>query len=289
VQSKVGVAKWFTVILPALALVLSSVVSGQSPSPKDQEALKILEKTGVKGGLVVHLGCGDGRLTAALGASERYLVQGLDANPKNVEKARKHIQSLGLYGPVTAEHHKGSSLPFTDNLVNLIVADRTIDTPSAEIIRVLSPEGVAYPDKKTVMIDPTNKPYSTPNLELDRDYEKFQRDWIETKQKNYLKELNEKHGGYNLGDRQFGCHVFATAGFLDDSWFNRTYWMNSETWPGFYIAHRGAKTGQLLVAGPEKTYAVQTYASRNSQSPLFTPGEKGYLPWGAKTHPGINS
>ncbi|UCD56645.1 MAG: hypothetical protein JSV16_12550, partial [Candidatus Hydrogenedentota bacterium] len=38
-----------------------------------------------------------------------------------------------------------------------------------------------------------------------------------------------------------------------------------------------AKTGQLLVVGPEKTYAMQSYPSRNLQSPLFTPGEKGYL------------
>ncbi|MHC4504913.1 MAG: hypothetical protein ACYTFI_16540, partial [Planctomycetota bacterium] len=49
------------------------------------------------------------------------------------------------------------------------------------------------------------------------------------------------------------------------------------SWPGFYLAHRGAKTGQLLVVGPAKTYAVQAYPHRNMQSPLFTPGGKGYL------------
>jgi hypothetical protein len=53
--------------------------------------------------------------------------------------------------------------------------------------------------------------------------------------------------------------------------------MYSDTWPGFYIAHRASKTGQLLVVGPEKTYAVQAYPSRNLQSPLFTPGAGGYL------------
>ena len=74
-----------------------------------------------------------------------------------------------------------------------------------------------------------------------------------------------------------GLHVFATSGFLDDAWFNRTYWMYSDTWPGFYIAHRAAKSGQLLVVGPKRTYAVQGFPSRNLQSPLFTPGEQGYL------------
>jgi len=90
-------------------------------------------------------------------------------------------------------------------------------------------------------------------------------------------QLKETYGGWNLGDRSFGRHVFSTAGFLDDAWYNRTFWMYSGTWPGFYLAHRGAKTGQLLVVGPERTYAVQAYPSRNLQSPLFTPASKGYL------------
>ena len=47
--------------------------------------------------------------------------------------------------------------------------------------------------------------------------------------------------------------------------------------PPFHIANRGAKTGQLLVVGPDKTYAVQAFPYRNLQSPLFTPGKQGYL------------
>ncbi len=31
------------------------------------------------------------------------------------------------------------------------------------------------------------------------------------------------------------------------------------------------------MVGPERTYAVQSYPSRNFKSPLFTLGEKGYL------------
>ena len=42
-----------------------------------QNGLEILDATGIKGGLVVHIDCGDGRLTAALRANERYLVHGL--------------------------------------------------------------------------------------------------------------------------------------------------------------------------------------------------------------------
>jgi hypothetical protein len=92
-----------------------------------------------------------------------------------------------------------------------------------------------------------------------------------------MQDYQKTYGGASMGDRKIGRHVFSTSGFLDDSWFNRTFWTYSSTWPGYYLAHRAAKTGQLLVVGPQKTYAVQAYPSRNLQSPLFNPGEKGYL------------
>ena len=139
------------------------------------------------------------------------------------------------------------------------------------------PYVLADPDDKTVAMDLSNQPYVVEDAEPNGEYERRQREWIEKTQKDLVAALRQAHGSYNLGDRQMGLHVFSTAGFLDDSWFNRTLWMYSATWPGFYLAHRASKTGQLLVAGPEKTYAVQAYPTRNFQSPLFTPGEKGYL------------
>jgi len=115
------------------------------------QAAEILKAAGVTGGLVVHLGCGDGRLTAALGAEERYLVHGLDTDAKHVEAARKHIASLGLYGRVSVEVFGGSRLPYADNLVNLLIADDLAAVPMAEVMRVLAPRGVAMiGGKKTV-------------------------------------------------------------------------------------------------------------------------------------------
>ncbi|MBN2131619.1 MAG: hypothetical protein JW741_19125, partial [Sedimentisphaerales bacterium] len=129
----------------------------------------------------------------------------------------------------------------------------------------------------TTTMDLSHEPYIVPDAEPEQDYEKHQRDWLERTQKNLLQTLRQKYGTYSLGQREMGLHVLSTSGFLDDSWFNRTYWMYSPTWPGYYLAHRGAKTGHLLVVGPDKTYAVQAYPSRNLQSPLFTPGQRGYL------------
>jgi outer membrane protein assembly factor BamB len=115
------------------------------------------------------------------------------------------------------------------------------------------------------------------NMEKQDEYEKVQHDWQWRVHEKMMQNYQKIHGGASMGDRNMGLHVFSTSGFLDDSWFNRTFWMYSETWPGFYLAHRASKTGQLLVVGPHRTYAVQSYPSRNLQSPQFTPGKKGYL------------
>ena len=47
----------------------------------------IVQDTGVRGGLIVHIGCGDGKLTAALCANDSYVVHGLDADARNIAAA----------------------------------------------------------------------------------------------------------------------------------------------------------------------------------------------------------
>ncbi|MBM4047321.1 MAG: methyltransferase domain-containing protein, partial [Planctomycetes bacterium] len=107
-------------------------------------ARQILDAAGVKGGLIVHLGCGDGKLTAALRASDSFLVHGLDPDAKNVETARAHIRSLGLYGKVSVDQLRGNHLPYADNLVNLLVCEYARERVSeSEMTRVLAPGGVA--------------------------------------------------------------------------------------------------------------------------------------------------
>jgi outer membrane protein assembly factor BamB len=121
------------------------------------DAQQILDATGVKGGLIVHVGCGDGRLTAGLRANDSFLVHGLDAEAKNIEQARKHISSLGLYGNVSVDRLAGSRLPYIDNLVNLVVCDNLGNVTMDEVMRVLAPNGVAYikkADKWTKTVKP---------------------------------------------------------------------------------------------------------------------------------------
>jgi hypothetical protein len=114
-----------------------------------------------------------------------------------------------------------------------------------KLVRQEVPYVLTNPDDKTVAMDLLNQPFVAEDAEPEEDYEVHQRQWLERTQKELLEELRQAHGSHNLGDRQIGLHVFSTAGFLDDSWFNRTFWTYSATWPGFYIAHRASKTGQL--------------------------------------------
>jgi outer membrane protein assembly factor BamB len=106
-------------------------------------AERILAAAGVQGGIVVHVGCGDGRLTAALRAGDAFTIHGLERDPALVKAAREHIAKLGRYGPVAVEHWTGSTLPYADNLVNLVVVSDPSSVERTEILRVLAPGGVA--------------------------------------------------------------------------------------------------------------------------------------------------
>jgi outer membrane protein assembly factor BamB len=79
------------------------------------------------------------------------------------------------------------------------------------------------------------------------------------------------------GEADVGLHVFSTSGLLDDSWYNRTFWMYSKRWPGFQLANQAPKTGQLLVVDDQQTYALRVFYRRNVHSPMFFPGKEGYL------------
>jgi len=136
----------------ALCFLCALSIARSQPNNYKKTAEQIIDTAGIKGGLIVYIGCGDGRLTAALGANDSYIVQGLDAD---VTTARQTIRSLGLYGKVSAEPWTGIRLPYVDNLVNLVVADDLGRLPMAEVLRVLAPNGVAViGGKKTIKLRP---------------------------------------------------------------------------------------------------------------------------------------
>ncbi|MFP4058698.1 MAG: PQQ-binding-like beta-propeller repeat protein [Candidatus Brocadiia bacterium] len=127
----------------ALALVLCLAGLAGAGERPGARARRILAAARVRGGLIVRLGCADGRLAAALGAESGAIVHGLDADPANVQRARATARAAGLGGRVTASAWDGRHLPYADNLVSLVVAEDLGETPMAEVMRVLCPGGVA--------------------------------------------------------------------------------------------------------------------------------------------------
>ncbi|MCP4753675.1 MAG: methyltransferase domain-containing protein, partial [Proteobacteria bacterium] len=124
--------------LLCLILLMHYAVTGMTAEPGN-----LVKESGVKGGLIVHLGCGDGTLTGALHINDRFLVHGLDRDPEKVSAARRNIQTRGLHGPVSVDVWKDKTLPYTDNLVNMIVAEDLGSVDMEEVLRVLAPRGVA--------------------------------------------------------------------------------------------------------------------------------------------------
>ena len=108
------------------------------------QANDIIDQSGITGGLVVHVGVGDGKLTSSLCESDSFIVHGLDTSMENVEKARKRAASNGLGGRVAFSTFDGSNLPFIDDLANLVVVSSVeCRVPGEEIARVLAPRGIA--------------------------------------------------------------------------------------------------------------------------------------------------
>jgi ubiquinone/menaquinone biosynthesis C-methylase UbiE len=119
-------------------LVLAAGAAAASSAQDSELGRNILDESGVKGGFVVHVGCGDGTLTAALGSGAAYLVHGLDEGAEKVKAAREHIKAQGLYGRVAVEQWSGVDLPYADNLVNLMVVSAGYQVSHEEIMRVLA-------------------------------------------------------------------------------------------------------------------------------------------------------
>ena len=143
-----------------LVVSLASACPPAEAGPEAERAQQILDATGVQGGLIAHVGCGDGKLTAAFRAGDSYLVHGLEQDVARVEKARQHIQTLGLYGSVSVEYWPGARLPYVDNMVNLLVVSSQLSIDKEEVNRVLCPGGVFLTlNSQPLTLNPFRKPW----------------------------------------------------------------------------------------------------------------------------------
>ena len=111
----------------------------------------VVEDSGIKGGIIVQVGCKDGKSLASLLVNDKFLVHGLNVDAKRIAKVRDSLLSDSLYGKVSAAEYDGKNLPYTDNLVNLLVIeDSRCELRQEEMMRVLVPGGVAVVDGRKI-------------------------------------------------------------------------------------------------------------------------------------------
>lgn len=132
---------WKLLVIASLCLACQCTLASPELAPT-------LAALGVKSGLAVHLGTSDGALECDLAARGMMLVHGLALDENSLAKARAAIRFRRLYGLASVAHRESlRSLPYGDNLVNLLVADLDRlqgNAPSEpELLRVLVPSGVA--------------------------------------------------------------------------------------------------------------------------------------------------
>jgi outer membrane protein assembly factor BamB len=139
------------IALICVSFLFSSCTGNDAVSP---------DNAGVQGGLVVHVGSGNGQYTASMYTSDSYRIHGLDTSADNLALARQHAASLGLQGKVTFAEWSGNTLPYIDNLVNLILVEESADISTDELLRVLAPQGKALVKKNGVWTQ-TVKPLPT--------------------------------------------------------------------------------------------------------------------------------
>jgi len=125
-------------VLVALGLALRAHAA-ELPSSSE-----VLKETGVSAGLAVVVGTTDGKLEADLAANGKFVVQGLALSDEATACARRHLRERGFQGACSVDRLAGSRLPYTDNLVNLVVGVDLGQVAKEEITRVLAPLGVAY-------------------------------------------------------------------------------------------------------------------------------------------------
>ncbi len=137
-------------------MVLLSVAPAVCAGAAEHGKKEIPAQLAAKNGLIVHLGCGDGRSMVEQACGGNVVVHGLTADESEVEKVRSFIEQRGVYGRVSVSWHGAAKkLPYADHLVNqAVVPDPSVvsqlEAPIEEIVRVLCPDGVAMLAEKAV-------------------------------------------------------------------------------------------------------------------------------------------
>ncbi len=136
-----------------VAVVLTATAVAVSAAAQDNRALQaaaaLVEQSGAPGGVCVVVGARRADLPLALAKLGNFAVHCLAPDDGTRDRLRDAFRAAGRHGLVSAVTRSGQRLPYTDNLVNVVVAEidpgDVVDPVAvAEIKRVLTPLGVAW-------------------------------------------------------------------------------------------------------------------------------------------------
>lgn len=108
----------------------------------------VLSAGGVREGICLVIGSGDGRLASQLAGRSRLRVIGVDTDADAVAAARRRLKHAGTYGSRVSVQQVDSfdRLPFVGDFANLVVSQRVLSEgkcvgKAAEVLRLLRPGG----------------------------------------------------------------------------------------------------------------------------------------------------
>ncbi|NLY02863.1 MAG: PQQ-binding-like beta-propeller repeat protein [Rhodopirellula sp.] len=96
-----------------------------SPIDYAGTAEEILDKSGVREGFCVDLGCGTGELALEMARRSSLTIYGVESDPAQVAAARRRLDAAGLYGTRVVIHQADpAEPPYPRYLANLVVSSR---------------------------------------------------------------------------------------------------------------------------------------------------------------------
>lgn len=126
-----------------ITLLAALLWPGPARAVQVETASDIPNTSHVEGGLIVQIGCGDGRSAVALHPNDRYFVYSFDADATKVARARQTVRDTGLSDSVWVDQLDGGRLPLAENMVNLLISEDLGGVTMEEVMRVLVPNGIA--------------------------------------------------------------------------------------------------------------------------------------------------
>jgi len=141
---------WLALVGGILVVQASPAPAADAPSPPALKAAsEMVRRSGAPGGICAVIGAPDAELPLALAKQGSFVVHCLDREASRCAGKRRSVRARGAYGTVSAGTLEGSRLPYTDNLINIVVVEgypalRKQGLSAAEIVRVLTPLGTGY-------------------------------------------------------------------------------------------------------------------------------------------------